>query len=260
MKTYAFIDCKGGTGKTTSVLNIGSALAREGKRVLLIDLDPQGSLSKSAGFRNVETMEDTIAEAIREGDGLVLAIMKHESEFPYDIAVADLRLATVNLDLVSDPNRNKKLSQAIRALRTPYDYVLIDCSPSLSVLTIMAIDACDELIIPVSPQVMPLDGIKDLLKIIDLSSKMIGRKVEVGGVLITMVNTRRALDKEVIETIQKRFPSKTYQTVIKNLSKVAEAPRFGQDIFEYDPKGEVTEAYRQVALEIIQRDENRRSK
>ena len=261
MKTYAFIDCKGGTGKTTSVLNIGSALAREGKRVLLIDLDPQGSLSKSAGFRNVEKMETTVAEAIREGDGLGWAIEKHESDHPYDVAVADLRLATINLDLASDPDRNKKLKQAIKGLRIVYDYILIDCSPSLTILTMMAMAASDEVIVPVSPQIMPLDGINDLLKIIELSSKMVGKRVEIGGVLITMVNSRRSLDRQVIEAIRRRFPSETYQTVVKNLSKVAEAPSEGLDLFEYDPKGEATEAYRQVALEIIQRDtKNRRSK
>lgn len=262
MKVYSFVNEKGGVGKSTSCLNVGAGLAREGKSVLLVDLDPQGSLSKIAGFRDVESMEETVAEAIREGDGLVWSIQKHGEKFPYDVAVADLRLATVNLDLASDPNRNKKLSQAIRALRTPYDYVLIDCSPSLSVLTIMGMAASDEVIVPVNPQVMPLDGIKDLLKIMELSSKMVGRKIKIGGVLITMVNSRRALDKEVIEAIRKRFPTETYQAVVKNLSKVAEAPSVGLDLFEYDPRGEATEAYHQIALEILRRDQEkiRRSK
>ena len=246
MKTYAFINQKGGVGKTTSVLNIGSALSREGKSVLLIDLDPQGSLSKSAGFTDVRSKDFTVAEALDEGDGLVWTLQRKSG---YDVAVADIRLAS--LDLSSDPFRLKKL---IEGLRVDYDYVLIDCPPSLSSLSVNAMTACDEVIVPVVPQFLPLDGIADLLQIIDLTSKRIGRKIRIGGILVTLVNGRRSLDRQVIEALRERFPKETFKTVVKNLARVAEAPTEGEDLFEYDPRGEATEAYRQVALEILQRD------
>lgn len=257
-RVFAFINQKGGVGKTTSVLNIGSALALEGKKVLLIDLDPQGSLTKSSGFRDVSKQEKTVAEALAEGEGLIWTIRKRESDHPVSVAVADLRLSSVALDLADAPDRDFRLKKLIDGLRARFDYVLIDCAPSLTILTIMAMVACDEVIVPVSPQFMPLDGVADLLTIMNLTSKRVGRKIRIGGVLVTLVTSRRSLDRQVIEAIRERFPEETYQTVIKNLSKVAEAPTEGEDLFEYDPRGEATEAYRQVAREILQRDENKK--
>lgn len=259
MKIYAFINQKGGVGKTTSVLNIGAALSREGKRVLLIDLDPQGSLSKSAGFKDVGSLDFTVAEALAEGEGLVFSFENKEGR-DYSVAVSDIRLSSVELDLIGAPDRDFRLKKLIDGLRARFDYILIDCSPSLSVLTINAMTACDEVIVPVSPQFLPLEGISDLLKIADLTSKRVGKKIRIGGVLVTLANGRRSLDRQVIEALRARFPEETFQTVVKNLSKVAEAPTVGEDLFEYDPRGEATLAYQEIAREIIQRDQRGRKK
>lgn len=223
-----------------------------------MDLDPQGSLSRSAGFTDIRDDDFTVAEALAGGDGLDHAVRVHESDYPYSVAVSDIRLSSMELELVGVHDRNHRLRKLIDGLEGNYDYVLIDCSPSLSILTIMAMVASDEIIVPVAPQFLPLDGLADLLKVIELTTKSTGKEIRLGGILITLVNGRRALDRQVIEAIRQRFPEETYQTVIKNLSKVAEAPASGTDLFQYAPGHEATQAYEAVAREIIQRDSKKK--
>lgn len=249
----AFVNQKGGVAKTTSALNIGAALAIEGKKVLLIDLDPQGSLSKCAGFRDLDNAPTTY-EVIKGEADINSAIKTKQGVAAYDLLPTDIRMSGAEIELISVPGRDTLLREALEGLKRPYDYVLIDCSPSLNILTLMALTAADELIIPVAAQYMPLDGMAQLLPTVELVKKRLNKGLEVGGVIITMYDSRRSLDKEIIEAVKKKFPNQTFKTVVKNNSKLAEAPTFGKDIFEYEPKSSGAEAYRSIAKEIIERE------
>lgn len=253
MKVIAFVNQKGGVAKTTSALNIGAALAIEGKRVLLIDLDPQGSLSKCAGFRDLDNAPTTY-EVIKGEADINSAIMTKQGVAAYDLLPTDIRMSGAEIELISVPGRDTLLREALEGLKKPYDYILIDCSPSLNILTLMALTAANELIIPVAAQYMPLDGMAQLLPTVELVKKRLNKGLEVGGVIITMYDSRRSLDKEIIEAVRAKFPSQTFKTVVKNNSKLAEAPTFGKDIFEYEPKSSGAEAYRAIAKEIIERE------
>ena len=181
-KVIAFVNQKGGVAKTTSALNIGAALAIEGKKVLLIDLDPQGSLSKCAGFRDLDNAPTTY-EVIKGEADINSAIKTKQGVAAYDLLPTDIRMSGAEIELISVPGRDTLLREALEGLKRPYDYVLIDCSPSLNILTLMALTAADELIIPVAAQYMPLDGMAQLLPTVELVKKRLNKGLEVGGVI-----------------------------------------------------------------------------
>lgn len=253
MRVIAFVNQKGGVAKTTSALNIGAALAIEGKRVLLIDLDPQGSLTKCAGFRNIDDSPTTY-EVIKGEADINQAIKTKQGVAAYDVLPTDIRFSGAEIELISVPGRDTLLREALEGLRTAYDYVLIDCSPSLNILTLMALTAANSVIIPVAAQYMPLDGMAQLLPTVELVKKRLNRGLKVGGVIVTMYDSRRSLDREIIEAIKAKFPTETFKTIVRNNSKLAEAPTYGSDIFEYAPKSSGAEAYRALALELIERE------
>ena len=253
MKILSFVNQKGGVAKTTSALNIGAALAIEGKSVLLVDLDPQGSLSKCAGFRELDD-DSTTYEVIKGEANINDAIKTKQGVAAYVILPTDIRMSGAEIELISVPGRDTLLKEALDDLEKPYDYVLIDCSPSLNILTLMALTASTELIIPIAAQYMPLDGMAQLLPTVELVKKRLNKGLDIGGVIITMYDSRRSLDKEIIEAVKGKFPTQTFKTVVKNNSKLAEAPTFGKDIFEYEPKSAGAEAYKAIAKEIIERE------
>ena len=253
MKIISFVNQKGGVAKTTSALNIGAALAIEGKSVLLIDLDPQGSLSKCAGFRSLDS-DPTTYEVIKGDADINDAIKTKQGVASYDILPNDIRMSGAEIELISVPGRDTLLREALDGLKKPYDYVLIDCSPSLNILTLMALTASNSLIIPVAAQYMPLDGMAQLLPTVELVKKRLNKGLTIGGVLITMYDSRRSLDKGIIEAVKSKFPIETFNTIVKYNSKTAEAPTYGKDIFEYAPKSAGAEAYKAVAKEIIERE------
>lgn len=253
MKTLAFVNQKGGVAKTTSCLSIGAALAILGKRVLLVDLDPQGSLTKCAGVRDLEGRPTTY-EVIKGTGDINDAIQTKNGAAAYDVLPVDIRMSGAELELISAPGRDYLLRDALADLKRPYDYVLIDCSPSLSILTLMALAASDRVIIPVAAQYMPLDGMAQLLPTVDLVKKRLNKGLSIGGVIVTMYDSRRSLDREIIAAIRAKFPDETFSTVVKNNSKLAEAPTYGQDIFQYDPKSAGAAAYLEIAKELIERE------
>ena len=253
MNVLAFVNQKGGVAKTTSVLNTGAALALLGKRVLLIDMDPQGSLSKCAGFRDID--EDiTTYEVIKGTADINEGIKTKETSAPYDILPADIRFSGAEIELISVPGRDTLLREALEGLKTPYDYVLIDCSPSLNILTLMALTAATGIVIPVAAQYMPLDGMAQLLPTVELVRKRLNRGLKISGVIITLYDSRRSLDKSIIEAIRARFPDEVFDAVVANNSKLAEAPTYGTDIFEYAPNSSGAKAYMAIAKEIIERE------
>lgn len=234
----AFVNQKGGVAKTTSCHNIGAALARAGRKVLLVDLDPQGNLTKDTGTENPEI---TISD-ILEGSATREAILHLES---YDLIPADLSASAVKLE------DSERLRSALK--RLSYDYILIDCQPSLGPLTIQALTAADRVIIPVVPQALPVAGVLQILDTMQQVKDLTNPGLALLGILISMANSRRALDKAMEEAIRKSFPEDTFQAVVKSNSKIAEASYFQKDIFEYDPKGQAAEIYTAVAKEIMER-------
>ena len=255
MKTniIAIVNQKGGVAKTTTCLNLGAALALQEKSVLLIDLDPQGSMSKCAGFRDLEN-DLTTYEIINNTADINKAIKTKTGIAQYDIIPTDLRMSGAEIQLISAPGRDFLLKQAIEDLKKDYDYILIDCSPSLNILTLMALTAATSVLIPVAAQYMPLDGMAQLLPTIELIRKRINKSLYISGVLVTMYDSRRSQDKAIVEAIKQKFPKETFKTVIKINSKLAEAPTYGKDIFEYAPKSIGADAYKEVALELIERE------
>lgn len=253
MKTLCFVNQKGGVGKTTSCLNIGAALQRYGKRVLLIDLDAQGSLTKSAGFRALEPDTRTVSDVLT-GKAMAADAILHRDELP-DLLPGDIRLSGTEIELIGAAGRDFILKEALEPIEDHYDYALIDCSPSLSILTLMALTASDGVIIPVAAQYMPLDGIMQLMQTVEIVRRRMNPKLKISGVIVTLYDARRGLDKSILEAIREKFPDEMFADVVRYNSKIAEAPTFGKDIFAYASGSIGAVAYRNIAAEIRRREE-----
>lgn len=249
MKILSMVNQKGGVAKTTSAQNIGAALATDGCRVLIVDLDPQGSLTKSAG--------------VRIGDGAtVYEVLKGEADAAetitsagnYDILPADIRLSAADMELIGTPGRDYLLKEALEGVAARYDVIIIDCSPSLGILTLMALTAANGVIVPVAAQYMPLEGTAQLMQTVELVQKRLNKGLKISGVIITLYDARRSLDREIAEAVRARFPSETFRTEVRIGAKIAEAPARGMDIFAYDPRGAGAAAYMDIAKELRERE------
>lgn len=247
MKVLSFINQKGGVGKTTTALNVGAALSLCGFKVLLVDIDPQGNLSQSAGFDEIGDNEPTIYEVLKGGD-INAAIRSHAGR--YDVLPADIRLSAGEIELASSKRRNELLRAALGKLRESYDFALVDCPPSLSVFTLMALSAADEVIIPVQAQYLPLKGVAQIVDTVELVKSRFNPGLEIGGVLLTFYDGRRNLDTDVLEALSGFFGKKVYKTTISQNTKLGEAPSHGKDIFEYSPTSKGAKQYRELAKEV----------
>ena len=251
MKILAFINQKGGTGKTTTTLSVGAALARDGYKVLLVDIDPQGNLTTSAGLKELPESEPTVYEVLK-GEASINAAIKHKKG-AYDILPTDIRQSGADIELSSVPGRELLLKEALEDLNTVYDFVLIDCPPSLSIITLMGLTACNSVIIPVQAQYLALNGMAQLIHTLDLVKKRMNAAIEICGVVLTMYDSRKTLDKEVLENVKAAFPAKVFKTTISNNVALAEAPAFGMDIYEYKADCKEAQQYEALTDEIIER-------
>ena len=250
---YAFINQKGGVSKTTSAVNVGAALAIRGYRVLLIDLDPQGSLSVSTGYGDTTDLYTTY-DVLKEKAEIVDAIQhKTDAVKPYDVMPTDIRLSGVDLELAAVPARELILKEAVAKIRQSYDYIFIDCPPSLGLLTVMGLTACDSVIIPVQSQYLALNGMSQLLNTVDIVKKRLNPQLEIMGVIITFYDGRQTLDREVLAQVSQAFPDKVFDTKLRKNVKLAEAPTFGKDIFAYDRRSLGAQQYEELAIEIENR-------
>ena len=242
-KIIALSNHKGGVGKTTSTINIGAGLNKLGKKVLLIDLDPQANLSQSLGLID---QERNIYGAIKgKYKPQPIEIIKG-----LDVIPSTLDLSGAEVELSSEAGREYILKELIEPLRRSYDYILIDSPPSLGLLTINAFTASDEVLIPLQAQYLALQGMSKLIEIIEKIQKRLNKKLKIGGVFITQYDNRKVLNRDVAETIHKHFKNKIFITVIRDNIALAEAPAQGVDIFRYNPKSYGAEDYLRLCKEI----------
>jgi chromosome partitioning protein len=237
---------KGGVGKTTSAINIGAGLALKGKKVLLIDMDPQANMSQSLG---VHEPEKGIYEALKGTDTLeIMKIRKNLALVP-----ATAGLGGAELELAAEAGREFILKELLDAQRENYDFILIDCPPSLGLLAINAFTASDEIFIPMQAQYLALQGIGKLLGLVDKIKKRLNPKLEITGIFITQFDRRKVLNRYVMDTLESHFGSKVFKTRIRNNVALAEAPNEGCDIFTYQPSSNGAFDYQQLVKEILKR-------
>lgn len=247
----AFVNQKGGVGKTTTALNVGAGLALAGKSVLLIDTDPSGNLTKSAGVRLSDDAL-TLYEVLK-GKADINDATQPAQGGSYDILPADSMLSGVDVELSNVPGREMLLKESIAQLSKPYDYILIDCPPSLNTISIMGLTAAQGVIVPVQAHYLALDGMAQLLETIDLVRRRMNPQIEIVGVVATLYDARKLLNKDVLDSLTTAFPGKVYKTTISNNIALAEAPSYGKDIFAYKPKCKGADQYRALVSEIMER-------
>lgn len=252
MKVISFVNQKGGVAKTTSAVNVGVSLADQGRKVLLVDLDAQGALSISTGLREIGSDELTTYEVLKGRDirEAVRTLSDNLSVLPTDI-----RLSGAEIELSSVPGREFLLREALSVYNDVFDYVLIDCPPSLGILALIALTASDGVIVPVKADFLALNGMSQLVDVINVVKRRMNPALEIVGVIATFYDTRRNLDQQIVEQIETFFPGKLFETKISQNTALAEAPSQGKNIFEYDSRSKGAQQYRTLAEELIERED-----
>ena len=261
----ACVNQKGGTGKTTTCENLGAGLVMNGKKVLLVDFDPQASLSISLGYPKPEELPVTIADMmkkvvdekeIRPGEG----ILHHEEGM--DLMPSSIELSGMEVTLVNTISRETVLKEYLESVKRDYDFVLLDCSPSLGMLTINAMAAADTLLIPVQASYLPAKGLEQLLQTVNKVRRQINPKLKIEGILLTMVDARTNDAKEISELIRNAYGGKikVYDTEIPRSVRASEISKEGTSLFKHDPGGKVAYAYRELTREVVKNAEKRRKR
>ena len=261
-KIIAIANQKGGVGKTTTCANLGVGLAQEGKRVLLIDSDPQGSLSISLGFTEPDKLPYTLSTAMMqaiEDQPITVAegVLHHEEKV--DLLPANIELAGLEVSLINAMSREKILKQCLEPLKRDSDYILIDCMPSLGMLTINALAAADSVLVPAQPQFLSAKGLEQLLQTANKVRRQINRNLRIDGILLTMADSRTNYSKEVSSLLRSTYGSKikVFDTEIPRSVRAAEISAEGKSIYAHDPNGKVAAAYRSLTGEVLKIEEQR---
>lgn len=260
-KVIAIVNQKGGTGKTCTCENLGIGLAQAGKKVLLVDVDPQASLTISLGHPNPDTLTDTLTErmsSIIQGTPTNEKSILHENE-GVDLIPANIALAGLEVSLVNVISRETILKQYLNTVIKDYDYVLLDCNPSLGMLTINALAAANKVIIPVQAQYLSAKGLEQLLVTINKVRRQINPALKIEGILLTMVDNRTNYSKTIGELIRQKYGSniRIFKNHIPQSVRAAEISAEGKSIYLHDPKGKVAEAYRGLVKEVMGDDQKR---
>jgi chromosome partitioning protein len=248
-RIIAIANQKGGVGKTTTSVNLSACLAYLGKKVLLVDIDPQGNASSGVGVNKGE-VQQCIYDVLIDDVSVKETILETKVENLH-IVPATISLAGAEIELVSTISREVRLKRALQEVQGLYDYIVIDCPPSLGLLTINSLTASDAIIIPVQCEFYALEGLSQLLSTIRLVQKHLNKNLAIDGVLLTMFDARTNLGIQVIEEVKKYFQDKVYKTIIPRNVRLSEAPSHGEPIIIYDPKSRGAEVYLELAKEVI---------
>ena len=250
-KAIAIFNQKGGVGKTTTNINLAACLALKGKKILILDIDPQGNTTSGIGISkkglDKTTYEVLINDKLEPKDAILQTRIKN-----LDIIPASVQLAGAEIELVQLEGREKRLKKALDKIKSKYDYIFIDCPPSLGLLTINSLTAVDSVLIPIQCEFYALEGVSQLMSTIELVKKNLNRSLEIQGVILSMFDGRTNLSIQVVEEVKKYFKEKVYTTVIPRNVRLAEAPSYGMPITEYDPKSKGAEAYFEFAEEFLE--------
>ena len=252
-RTIAIANQKGGVGKTTTAINLSACLAEAGQRVLAIDFDPQGNATTGLGLEK-EQIEDTVYELLL-GDCTVEACLMHDVQENLDVLPSDSNLAGAEIELLDVENKESVLNGYLETIRDQYDFIIIDCPPSLSLLTINALVAADTVLVPIQCEYYALEGLSQVLRTIGLVRKKMNPSLELEGVVFTMYDARTNLSLQVVENVKQNLNERIYKTIIPRNVRLAEAPSHGMPINLYDSRSTGAESYRLLAAEVISRGE-----
>lgn len=248
-KIIAIANQKGGVGKTTTSVNLGAGLAQVGKKVLLVDIDAQGNATTGVGIEKSE-LDQCIYNVLVE-DADVQGVIQKTATENLDVLPATIQLAGAEIELVPTISREVRLQRALQPVRDEYNYIIIDCPPSLGLLTINALTAADSVIIPVQCEYYALEGLSQLLNTVRLVQKHLNKNLAIQGVLLTMLDARTNLGIQVIDEVKKYFRDKVYRSIIPRNVRLSEAPSHGKPIMQYDAKSRGAEVYIDLAEEVI---------
>ena len=254
MKTIALANQKGGVGKTTTAASLGVGLSRQGKKVLLIDADAQGNLTQMLGWAQPDDLSPTLADLmgkiitdppITPGEGILV----HREGV--HLLPANIELSAMEVTLVNTMSRETVLKQYLSSVSAQYDFALIDCMPSLGMLTINALTAADSVIIPVQADYLPARGLEQLLKTVARVKRQLNPKLEVDGILLTMEDNRTVFSREMCQKVRQNYGTRVLMSEIPRSVRAAEISAVGKSIYEYDPNGKATQAYEKLTKEVL---------
>ncbi|MCH3959479.1 MAG: AAA family ATPase [Selenomonas sp.] len=249
-KIIAIANQKGGVGKTTTSVNLAACLGAKKKKVLLVDCDPQGNASSGYGI-DKSALEQTIYHVLIDGTD-IREVIQH-TEFKVDVLPANIELAGAEVELVAAISRETRLKKALDQVAGDYDYIIIDCPPSLGLLTLNSLAAADSVLMPIQCEFYALEGVSQLMNTIDLVRNNLNDKLEVEGVVMTMYDSRTRLAEQVVAEVRDNFGEAVYKTMIPRNVRLSEAPSYGQPIIYYDKSSKGAEVYMKLAKEVISR-------
>ena len=250
-KILAITNQKGGVGKTTTSVNLAAALAEQGMRVLLVDLDPQGNATMGSGI-NKNELETSIYDVLTDQADAAAALI-HSDSGNYDVLPSNSDLTAAEVELLGMMMKEHRLRAALKKLRERYDHILIDCPPSLNMLTVNALTAAEGVIIPMQCEYYALEGVSALLETIGQIQRVLNQGLQIEGVIRTMYDPRNSLTNEVSSQLRTYFGDALYEAVIPRNVRLAEAPSFGEPILKYDPESRGATSYRELAQEMLRR-------
>ena len=250
-KTIAIAIQKGGVGKTTTAVNLSACLAELGKKVLLVDFDPQGNATSGYGIDR-EQLDTTIYDVVIGAQAI--ADVLQSTEYGVDLVPANINLAGAEVELVSAAQREQRLQQALAPIQDTYDYILIDCPPSVGLLTLNALTAAQTIMIPVQCEFYALEGVSRMIKTMELVKEELNPAIAIEGILLTMYDSRTRLSEQVVGEVRNYFGEAVYQTMIPRTVRLSEAPSYGQPVIAYDPRSRGAMVYRELAKEVIARE------